>query len=119
MHGLFLLHKRFYTEEKMTCSEAHAYVKPFLKHSLSTADTNHYIRHIEQCSECRDELEIAFMIDKMSGLSKGVDLPTYDFTKMFREMIRSEKKRCRMKRIFFFALLLCLAALIAVLMHWL
>lgn len=87
----------------MTCEEVHAKVKPFLKHSLSVTDTLALIRHMEKCSECSDDMEVAYMIDMMSGLERGEDLPSYDLKKLFRERIKAERMKCRVKILLMFS----------------
>ena len=47
----------------MTCKEAESLVMPYIKNELTDEELFEFLEHIEQCPECREELEIYFTVD--------------------------------------------------------
>lgn len=61
----------------MTCMEAEKMVIPYINDKLSVMELEDFIEHIETCENCREELEIHYMVDV--GLKKlDEDSGTYD-----------------------------------------
>ncbi len=61
----------------MTCLEAEKLVIPYINDRLSIAELEDFMEHIETCGNCREELEIHYMVD--IGLKKlDEDDGTYD-----------------------------------------
>ena len=52
----------------MTCLEAEKLVIPYINDRLSIAELEDFMEHIEMCGNCREELEIHYMVD--IGLKK-------------------------------------------------
>lgn len=52
----------------MTCMEAEKMVIPYIKDQLSMTELEDFIEHIRTCENCREELEIHYMVDV--GLKK-------------------------------------------------
>ena len=47
----------------MTCEEAERLVMPYINGSITDEELEGFIKHIEHCPECREELEIYFTVD--------------------------------------------------------
>ena len=47
----------------MDCQEAQALIQPFVSGELPSATLKQYIRHIESCPSCKEDLEIHYMIE--------------------------------------------------------
>ena len=47
----------------MTCREAQQMVMPYINHQLSDEELEAFLLHIEECPDCREELEIYFTVD--------------------------------------------------------
>ena len=47
----------------MTCQEAEKLVVPYIKDELSPMELEEFIDHIKNCPNCREELEIHYMVD--------------------------------------------------------
>ena len=47
----------------MTCREAQRLVTPYINKEISDDDLAEFLKHIDSCEECREELEIYFMVD--------------------------------------------------------
>ena len=52
----------------MTCVEAEKMVVPYMKDELSPTELEDFLNHIKTCDNCREELEIHYMVDV--GLKK-------------------------------------------------
>lgn len=52
----------------MTCVEAEKMVVPYMKDELSPTELEDFLDHIHACENCREELEIHYMVDV--GLKK-------------------------------------------------
>ena len=52
----------------MTCMEAEKMVVPYMKDELSPTELEDFLDHIKTCENCREELEIHYMVDV--GLKK-------------------------------------------------
>ena len=52
----------------MTCMEAEKMVIPYINDELSPGDMEEFLDHIEHCDNCREELEIHYLVDE--GLKK-------------------------------------------------
>ena len=52
----------------MTCVEAEKMVVPYMKDELSPTELEDFLDHIHPCENCREELEIHYMVDV--GLKK-------------------------------------------------
>lgn len=47
----------------MTCREAERLVMPYINGSITDEELEEFLKHIEGCGECREELEIYFTVD--------------------------------------------------------
>lgn len=47
----------------MTCQEAEQMVTPYINDELTGDEMEEFLDHIETCKNCREELEIYFMVD--------------------------------------------------------
>ena len=58
----------------MTCMEAEKMVVPYMKDELSPTELEDFLDHIKTCENCREELEIHYMVDAgiRSSRSDGV-----------------------------------------------
>jgi anti-sigma factor RsiW len=96
-------------------------VTPYVKGELSDKEMERFLKHIEQCSDCMDELDIYFTVYQAMDLLDTGENQEYDFKKRLWNSIRMSKRRLllgRIERISRAALLfcseLCLAASVIV-----
>lgn len=73
----------------MNCNDARKKIVPYIKNQLSMDDTLHFIRHVMECSDCKDELEIYYILEH--GLSDEEEEVSFDFTKSLNEQLENEK----------------------------
>lgn len=86
----------------MNCNEARKYVSQFVDDELNIREADQFLRHIETCAECRDELDIYYTMSKALELIDSNEHQTFDFRKMLGTQIHSVKRRIhRIRRLHF------------------
>lgn len=48
----------------MTCKEAEAMITSYMDETLEISDLRSFVSHIDDCPDCRDELEVRFLVYK-------------------------------------------------------
>lgn len=82
----------------MKCIEARRMVAPFIRRELSEKELDQFLKHIEHCSDCMDELDIYYTMYKaLDTLDSGTH-HEYDFKKMLAEEIRSARRMLHRRR---------------------
>ncbi len=62
----------------MNCKEITDLFLPFIQEKLDAEQTVRFLRHIETCPACREELEIYYMVyGEIDGLDNNA-MPSYD-----------------------------------------
>lgn len=83
----------------MTCMEAEKMVIPYINDKLSVTELEDFIEHIETCDNCREELEIHYMVDV--GLKKLDEADgTYDIVGDLKRKL--EESAAILRRFLFF-----------------
>ena len=83
----------------LTCMETEKMVIPYIKDTLSVAELEEFIEHIDSCENCREELEIHYMVDV--GLKKLDEADgTFDIVGDLKRRL-SDSRRI-LKRLFLF-----------------
>lgn len=68
----------------MTCREAERLVMPYINGSITDGELKEFLKHIETCEECREELEIYFTVDVgIRQLNQGTG--TYNIKGLWRQ----------------------------------
>ena len=71
----------------MDCVTFRKLIGPYLEGSLTDEELNGFLCHLRSCPECRDELEINYIvIEGISILDK--DRADYDLSKAYRDSIK-------------------------------
>ena len=77
----------------MTCVEAEKMVVPYMKDELSPTELEDFLDHIHTCENCREELEIHYMVDV--GLKKLDEADgTYDIVGDLKRRSQNPTVRC-------------------------
>lgn len=76
----------------MNCMEARRMVTPFIKRELPDKEAEQFLRHIEHCSDCMDEMDIYFTVYKALDMLDFEGHNEYDFRKLMEEDIRFVKR---------------------------
>ncbi len=67
----------------MNCNSAKSMLLPFLRDELSAEEVDELTRHLKDCPQCREDLEIYYIVQRgIDGLSKA-SLSTFDFKEQF------------------------------------
>ena len=51
-------------KEKITCKEAAKMVIPYIEEQLSDYELRRFVNHIQECPDCREELEPYYIVYK-------------------------------------------------------
>lgn len=106
---------------EMTCQEAEKMVIPYINDELTVSQMEDFLDHIETCANCREELEIHYMVD--IGLKKLDEADaTYDIVGDLRRKLEdsySVLRRCLMFQITRYAVstLMTMALIVTVLLQ--
>lgn len=83
----------------MTCMEAEKMVVPYMKDELSPTELEDFLDHIKTCDNCREELEIHYMVDV--GLKKLDEADgTYDIVGDLKRKVAESYRTLRHISIF-------------------
>lgn len=82
----------------MTCLEAQALITPFINDKLECAQLEEFIKHVQECPDCMEELEVYYaLLTAMKQLDEDDDLST-DFKKELHNKLKySEEEIIREK----------------------
>lgn len=76
----------------MNCNEARRMVTPFVNKELSDKETELFLDHIENCSECKDELDVYFTVYRALDFLDSGTHHDFDFVKMLESEIQVERQ---------------------------
>lgn len=84
----------------MTCLEAQSKIIAYIDHNLEKDEKTDFLRHIKNCEDCKDELNIYYtMIEGMRQLDGNLPL-SKDFTAELNNRIERELKQNKKKQEF-------------------
>ncbi len=84
----------------MNCKEAEKMIPLFLTKQLNIRELNRFLIHVENCSECMEELTIQYLV--MIGTSLLEEGKSFDLRKALKELLFSAKKMVRKWKLFMF-----------------
>ena len=74
----------------MDCKQAESLIPAYLENSLEPDELLEFLKHIDECSECREELSIQFLItDGLNSLNTG---DSYDLQSAMEEKVSHSRK---------------------------
>ena len=83
----------------MNCKEAEALVMPYIRNQLTDEELEGFLEHIDECANCREELEIYYTVDV--GIRQlDMDTGTYNIKGAMEEDIITSKQRLYTLRVF-------------------
>lgn len=74
----------------MNCKEAEKMIPLFLTKQLNIRELNQFLIHVENCSECKEELTIQYLV--MIGTSLLEEGKSFDLQKALNELLRNAGK---------------------------
>ena len=82
----------------MNCNEALRLMTPYIKNELKGKTLEGFLDHVRDCSSCRDELEIYYVISKTVNDGTDSDDPDYDFKSQLEEKLEHSQKDLKRMR---------------------
>ena len=84
--------KRVIRIEKLNCKEASKMVIPYIEERLCDNDLRKFVKHIQSCPECREELETYYIVYKgLMQLDEKEELPMNIIEALNDDFADSEK----------------------------
>lgn len=85
----------------MTCQETQGYITPFINNELDSKHIEDFLYHIEHCDECKEELEVYFML--LTGMRELDEdkSNSNDFHQLLVNKLRKEEDHIVRKKISF------------------
>lgn len=77
----------------MNCKEIEKMIPLFLTDKLNNKELNHFLSHVEDCSECMEELTIQYLV--MTGTSLIEEGKSFDLRKALNELISNAKAKIK------------------------
>ena len=87
----------------MNCERVQELIAPFVNEKLNTDETEEFLKHIDSCDDCREELEVSYsLMTAMNQLDAGTDLSDNYIQELddkieacFMEGLRKKRTRAR------------------------
>lgn len=77
----------------MNCKETEKMIPLFLSEKLNNRELNQFLSHVENCSECMEELTIQYLV--MTGMSLIEDGKSFDLRKALNELISGARTKVK------------------------
>ena len=77
----------------MDCKYAQSLVPQYIADKLAPRELEEFIRHVENCPECYDELETYFMLGAALKYLDDTQEVSYDLRTMLAEDLKEKKRR--------------------------
>lgn len=77
----------------MNCQTAESMVNRYIEHDLSVDELEEFLKHVENCPSCYDELETYFIVH---AAMQQLDEKSGDSTLNFRERLEEDIRRSRL-----------------------
>ena len=83
----------------MNCKDTDKLIPLFLTDQLSNRELEQFLKHVNQCGECREELTIQYLV--MIGSSLLEEGKSFDLGEALRIMIEAAQRKVRRWKFFF------------------
>ena len=94
----------------MNCKEAEKKIPSFLQDDLDGSKLEEFVEHVENCSECKEELSIQFLVTE--GLERLEEGNNFNLQEELLMKLESAEHRINVHRMLWY-ILLCLEAAVA------
>ena len=85
-------------DSAVRCVEAQFLINPYLNDELPDHELEEFLKHIETCDDCREELGIYLAINRTLEATGGDDPDSYDFKDQLREKLLESENRLQLHR---------------------
>ena len=82
----------------MNCKEFERLIPDFVSDKLDNQDLKRFIRHMDRCEDCREELTIQFLVTE--GMQRLEDGMAFDLQRELQQRLEEAKKHVRHRDIF-------------------
>lgn len=76
----------------MNCLEAQGLIMKYINNELSPIELENFIEHIEKCGDCKEELEIYYVLTTGMQQLDNDYVDTYNFHEAFEKQLEKSKK---------------------------
>ena len=76
----------------MNCLEAQGLVMKYINNELSGHELEDFLKHIDRCSDCREELEIYYILTTGMNQLDNDYVDTYNFHEAFEKQLDRSRK---------------------------
>ena len=83
----------------MDCKTANRMIQPYINNELELEQAEGLLQHICSCEECKEELEVFFLVQKGIEQLEDPDSKNYDIKGQFDENIRKTQQIIRYQHI--------------------
>ena len=94
----------------MNCKEAEKKIPSFLQDDLDGSKLEEFVEHVENCSECKEELSIQFLVTE--GLERLEEGNNFNLQEELLMKLEGAEHRINVHRMLWY-ILLCLEAAVA------
>ncbi len=109
MGGVTKLRKKYGLTKQMECKEVQKKIHCFVTDRIEERDIVPFIRHIEKCENCREELTIEYLV--IIGLQRLDESGTFDLESELEDKIQKKLEHVALKRqVRFMAMTIALGA---------
>lgn len=81
----------------MDCKEVQKNIAAFLDEELDGRTAERFLRHIEECVECKEELSIQYLVKE--GMVRLEEGGSFDLSKDLNELVEQSFKKIKNQRI--------------------
>ena len=76
----------------MNCLKAQGLVMKYINNELSGSELEDFLKHIDRCSDCREELEIYYILTTGMNQLDNDYVDTYNFYEAFEKQLDRSRK---------------------------
>lgn len=84
--------------EQMDCKQFERLIPGFIAGELDYPDLKKFYEHMEQCADCKEELDIQFLV--MQGIQRLEDGSAFDLQFELRQRLEETKRKIRFHSVF-------------------
>ncbi|MCR4629562.1 MAG: zf-HC2 domain-containing protein [Clostridium sp.] len=85
--------------EKLSCAEEERLVEPYIRDQLRGVKLSAFLKHLDSCESCREELEIYYMIDTgLKQLDRSGDLGPMDIAGSLKQKVAASHAKMHFLR---------------------
>ena len=107
----------------MECRECQRWIQPYIEKELNDRELGEFLKHIEFCDHCYEELETFFMINRAVAFLDQGEENNFDLRSLLRNDIKEQKqemsRRKKNKCFFILTVFLCVIVVLLLVLDYL